>query len=143
MPKWKLRSTTKRKNDEKAKAGPSWGKYRLNELTFGVLDSRVLGADMRCELLVALLFVLTSHFVYRVADGRPCHVENPCAFRATPAPKILSFDPYQFTAYPLHSAPPNLVWLCFCEGRRSIGVHRDEKGRFSLPSARFGASHHA
>jgi hypothetical protein len=67
---------------------------------------------MRCELLVALLFVLSSHFVYRVADGRTCHLEHPCAFRATPAPKIRPFDPYQFAAHRLQGTPP-LVRLGF------------------------------
>ncbi len=89
----------------------------LNDLTVGVLDSGVFGADMRCEFLVALLFVVTSHLIYRVADGRTCHLEHPCTLGATPAPKIRPFDPCQFAAHLLQSTPPNL--------------------------ARFGASHHA
>jgi hypothetical protein len=67
---------------------------------------------MRCELLVAPLFVVSFHLIYRAADGRTWHLEHPCAFRATPTLKILSFDPYQFTAHRLHSMPPNLLWLC-------------------------------
>ncbi len=55
---------------------------------------------MRSELPVAPLFVLPSHLVYRVADGRTCHLEHPCALGATPAPKMF-FDPDQFAAHGL------------------------------------------
>src|SRR4029077_12371352 len=81
----------------------------MDDLTFGVLDSWVFGADMRFELIVAPLFVLPFHLVYRVADGRTCHLERPCAFGATPAPKMRSFDTYQFAAHRLQSTPPNLA----------------------------------
>src|SRR4029077_11585125 len=62
--------------------------------------------------------------------GRTCHLEQPCVFGATPPPKILSFDPNQFTAHRLHSTPPNLVWLCFCERRRRIGSTATAKPLF-------------
>src|SRR5580704_16536935 len=104
--------------------------YRLNDLTFGVFDSWVCGADMSCELLVAPLFVLTFHLVDRATDGRTCHLEHPCAFRATPAPKILSFDPYQFAAHRLQGTPPIGV-VRPCGRRRGIGFHRDDKAAFS------------
>jgi len=48
---------------------------------------------MRRELLVALLFVVHQ---------RPERVERPCAFGASPALKILSFDPCQFATHRLH-----------------------------------------
>src|ERR1700688_4553096 len=93
--------------------------YRLNDLTFGVLDSRVFSADMRCELLVAPLFVVLSHLVDRAADGQPCHLKHPYAFRPPPAPKILSLEPYQFAAHRLHRTPPQLGAVRLCERRRS------------------------
>jgi len=69
----------------------------------------VFGADMRCELLVAPLFVVTFHLLERLPYGRTRRVELPRAFRAAPAMKILSFDPDQSTAPRRHVTSPDSV----------------------------------
>jgi hypothetical protein len=76
-----------------------------------VCGSRVLGTDMRCELLVALLLVVLLHFVERFTGGCSRRIEHPCAFEASPTLKILFFDPYQFAAHGLASTPRDLVRL--------------------------------
>jgi hypothetical protein len=80
-----------------------------------VRGSRVLGADMRRELLIAPPFIVHLHLVNRFANGRPGRVEHPGALAASPALKILPFDPYQFAAHRLHGTPRDLVWLFFFE----------------------------
>ena len=67
---------------------------------------RVLGANVRCELLVALLFVVPLHFVNGCADERPGRFKRPCAFAANPALEILSFDPIQLAPRRRHATPP-------------------------------------
>src|SRR5216684_4480683 len=62
----------------------------------------VLGTDMRCKLLVALLSEVRLHFFNGFANERPRRVEHPCAFGASPALKIRSLDPFQFATHRLH-----------------------------------------
>jgi hypothetical protein len=57
---------------------------------------------MRLELLVALLFIVHFHVVKGFANERPSWIEHPGAFRANPALKLRSFDPYQFAIHWLH-----------------------------------------
>ena len=64
--------------------------------------SRVLGTDMRRELVVALLCEVRLHLINGSANERPGRVEHPCAFRAAPPLKIRSFGPYQFATHRLH-----------------------------------------
>jgi hypothetical protein len=70
-----------------------------------VCGSWVFGTDMRCELLVAPLFELRLHLLNGIAHKRPWRVEQPCAFGASPALKILAFDPYQFATH----RPPRVL----------------------------------
>ena len=92
----------------------------------------VIGADMRCELFVAPLLVVTLHLIERIPSGRTRRVELPCAFRTSPAVKILPFDPYQFAALRLHGASPELVWLCFYDRRLALvfQAHWGDEGCF-------------
>jgi len=62
----------------------------------------VLGTDMRFEFLVALRFVVRLHLLDGFANQGSCGVERPCASRARPALKILSFHPYEFPACRIH-----------------------------------------
>ena len=82
---------------------------------------------MGCKVLVALPLVVLLHFIERSAGRRSRRIEHPCAFGATPAPKTLFVDPYQSAAHGLPNTPRDLIWLCSCERRRSIG--------FSTPTA--------
>jgi hypothetical protein len=49
---------------------------------------------MRSKLLVALEFIVHLHLVNGFTYGQPLRLERPCASGATPALKILAFDPY-------------------------------------------------
>jgi hypothetical protein len=82
------------------------------------IGSRVFSAKMVCKILIALLLVVLQHFIERFAGGWSRRIEHPCAFGATPAPKTLLIDPYQFAAHGLPSTPRDLARLCFCENRR-------------------------
>lgn len=95
----------------------------------------VIGADMRCELFVAPLFVVTLHLIERIPCGRTRRVELPCTFGASPAVKILSFDPYQFAALCLHGASPGLVWSCFYGKRLALvfQAHCDDEVFLGMP----------
>ena len=64
-----------------------------------VCGSRVLGTDMRFELLIALLSELCLHLVNGFAGERPGRVEHPSTFAASPSLKILAFHPDQFAAH--------------------------------------------
>ena len=54
---------------------------------------------MQCELSVALQLKVPHHFIERLANGRARRVEDPGAFGATPTPKTLLFNPYQFPTH--------------------------------------------
>lgn len=75
------------------------GRPRVISLTGGFCASRVLGTDMSTELLFALAFVVHLHLVDGFTDGQPVRLERPCASGATPALKILAFDPYEFATH--------------------------------------------
>jgi len=77
-------------------------------LTFYVLGSRVFSANVDCKICIPLLLVVVKNFVQRFAGGRSRKNEHPRAFRASPAPKTLFFDPYQFTAH----GPSTLAIWC-------------------------------
>jgi hypothetical protein len=81
---------------------------------------RVRGTDMRGELLIALLLVVRLHLVNRAANDRPGRVEHPSAFGATPALKLLAFDPHQFATHRLFGRRRDLLPLCSFERRSSI-----------------------
>jgi len=67
---------------------------------------RVLCANVRCELLVTLLFVEPLHFVNGLPDERPGRFKGPCAFAANPALEIPPLNPVQFAALRRHCTPP-------------------------------------
>jgi hypothetical protein len=68
-------------------------------LTWIFCGARVIGANMGSELFVALVFIVHLHIVNGFVNDRPERFECPCAFRASPALKILAFDPYQFATH--------------------------------------------
>ena len=82
---------------------------KSSKLTGILCGSRALPTDVRCEFLVAPLFVMNLHLVNRFANGRPERIKHPCAFGASPALKILSFGPYQFETHRLHDTPRDVV----------------------------------
>jgi hypothetical protein len=88
--------------------------------------SRVLGANVRCELLVALLFVEPLHFVNGCADERPGRFKRPCAFAANPALEIPSFNPIQFSTRSLHGTPPG-----WCANYRLLNTLQNRNDRTS------------
>lgn len=67
-----------------------------------VLGPWVVGANMQCELSVALQLNVPQHLIERIASGHARKVEDPRAFGATPTPKMLLFNPCQL---PIHAAP--------------------------------------
>jgi hypothetical protein len=71
-------------------------------LLLGALGPSVIGANVQCELPIALQFKVAHHFVKRLARGRAGRVEEAAAFGAPKTPKTLLFDPYQL---PSHGAP--------------------------------------
>jgi len=88
--------------------------------------SRVLGTDMRFELLVALLLVVLLHFIERSTGDCSRRLEHPRAFGANPALKILSFDPYQFAAHRSHMTHLEiLVRFILLKRWCSSGLRRD------------------
>jgi hypothetical protein len=72
----------------------------------------MLGTDMRSELFVALQFEVHLQFVNRFTVERPYRYKLPRAFGASPALKILSFDPFHPASLRLHGTPRVLVGLC-------------------------------
>jgi hypothetical protein len=71
----------------------------LNYSEFVFFAIGVIGANMGCELLVALQLEVAHHLVERCTGGWTRRVEPPATFRATETPKPLSFNPYQL---PVH-----------------------------------------
>jgi hypothetical protein len=59
----------------------------------------MFGADMRYEFLVALVFVVHLHLVNGITDERPYRLKCPSALGASPALKILAFDPDKFATH--------------------------------------------
>jgi hypothetical protein len=95
---------------------------KSSKLTGILCGSRALRADVRCEFLVELLFVMNLHLVNRFANGWTQRIKHPCAFGASPALKILSFGPYQFATHRLHDTPRDVVGYATLKGRRGIGL---------------------
>jgi len=54
---------------------------------------------MRCEFLVALLFVVHLHIVNGFTDERPYRFKCPATLGASPALKMLAFDPDKFAMH--------------------------------------------
>jgi hypothetical protein len=98
-------------------------------LTGILCGSRVRGTDMRGELVVSLLFVVRLHLVNRSANDRPGRVEYPSAFGATPALKLLPFDPHQFAAHRFFGRRRDLLPLCSFERRSGIDLRRHYGGK--------------
>ena len=89
-------------------------------LIFCVLGSRVFSANMSCKIFIALPFVVLNHFLNRSADGRFRRIEHQCAFGQPPdQPPYLA--QHQFAPHCLPSEARDLVRLCSCQRRRSIG----------------------
>ncbi len=59
----------------------------------------MIKANMGCEFLVALAFVVRFHLVDGFTDERPKRLEGPGALGASPALKILAFDPDKFATH--------------------------------------------
>jgi hypothetical protein len=60
---------------------------------------RMFGADMRYEFFVALLFVVHLHLVNGFTDERAYRLKCPGTLGASPALKILAFDPDKFSLH--------------------------------------------
>src|ERR1700674_1573987 len=92
--------------------------------------------NMGCKIFSALLLVVLLHFLERFAGGCSRRIKRPCAFGATPAPKTLFFDPYQFAAHGLLSTPRDWCGYALVKDGRSISFQahlRRQKPPFSLP----------
>jgi hypothetical protein len=59
----------------------------------------MFGADMRYEFFVALLFVVHLHLVNGFTDERAYRLKCPGTLGASPALKILAFDPDKFSLH--------------------------------------------
>ncbi len=77
--------------------GAQWSS--LGYLIFRVFGFGVFSANMGRKFLIALLLVVLNHVIERFARGQSQRIEHPCAFGATPAPKMLFTDPCQFAAH--------------------------------------------
>jgi len=64
---------------------------------------------MGCKIFVAAPLVVLLHFIERFAGGRSRRLEQPSAFRATPALKMQFLDPYQFALHGLLRTPFDLL----------------------------------
>jgi hypothetical protein len=71
------------------------GTARVELFEICVLGSGMIGANMQCELSVALQLEVAHHFVERCADGRSRRLEPPATFGATKTPKTLLLNPHQ------------------------------------------------
>ena len=71
---------------------------------------------MGCKIFIAPLLVVLLHFIERFSGGCSRRIEHPSAFGATPALKMLFFDPYQFALHSLLSTPFDLLPLCSSSG---------------------------
>ena len=65
----------------------------------------MIGANMSSELAVALAFVPSLHFLYRVTDQRTRSGEHPTAFRATVTAKSCGRDPYDSSRHEANLRP--------------------------------------
>jgi hypothetical protein len=74
----------------------------------------VIGANMRCKLLVALQLEVAHHFVERFTGRWTRGVEPPGTFRATKTPKPLLFNPYQLPVhgFQCRAAPQRCLNTC-------------------------------
>jgi hypothetical protein len=59
----------------------------------------MFSTDMRCEFLVALLFVVRLHLVDGFTNERPYRFKCPGTLGASPALKILAIDPDKFATH--------------------------------------------
>jgi hypothetical protein len=67
-------------------------KFELN-CVFCAHGSRVIGANMRYKLFVALQLEVAHHFIERFAGGRTSGLEPPTTFGATKTLKTLFLNP--------------------------------------------------
>jgi hypothetical protein len=65
------------------------------------LDSRVIGANVRGKLFVALQLEVAHHLIERCAGERTGSLEPPVTLGATETPKTLFLNPYQLPAHGL------------------------------------------
>ena len=63
------------------------------------LGSWVIGANMRCKLLVALPLEVAHHFIERCASGCTRRFEPPVTFGTPETAKTLLFNPHQVPAH--------------------------------------------
>jgi hypothetical protein len=86
----------------------------------------VIGANMQCELFVALQLKVAHHFIERCPGERTRRFEPPATFGATKTSKTLLLNPYQLPAHGRHiAAPQRCLTVCLVTAR-----HRDEAFSF-------------
>jgi hypothetical protein len=66
---------------------------------FSAPGSRVIGANMRCKLLVALQLEAPHDFIERLTRRCSRRIKPPGAFRASKTAKTRLFDPYKLAGY--------------------------------------------
>jgi len=69
----------------------------------------VIGANMQCELSVALQLKVPHHFIERLPSGSARRLEDPGAVGTTKTPKSLSFNPYQIPIHGRSVAAPDVI----------------------------------
>jgi hypothetical protein len=60
---------------------------------------------MSRKIFIALMLVVLLYFIESFTGGCSGSLEHPCAFRATPAPKLPFCYQYQFAAHGYASTP--------------------------------------
>ena len=83
----------------------------------------MIGANMQCELLVALQLEVAHHFIERCAAGCTRGFEPPGTFGTTKTPKTRLLEPYQL---PAHGR------LCRCAPTSTRLLSRDETFWFAI-----------
>ena len=82
-----------------------------------------MGANMGCELFVALQLEVAHHFIERCAGGFAGRFESPATLGATKTPKTLLLNPYEL---PAHGR------LCRCALTSTCLLSRDEAFWFAI-----------
>ena len=70
---------------------------RLKRRVVGLFG--VIGANMGCELFVALRLEVAHHFIEGAAGRRSRSIEPPATFGTTKTPKMLLLNPHQLPAH--------------------------------------------
>ena len=86
---------------------------RFQLFRVGIFGSWVVGANMRCKLLVAAQLEVAHHFIEGCAGGRTGRFEPPATFGATKPPKARLLNPYHLPPHgrPSRCAPASTRWL--------------------------------